>query len=419
MDFRFVARVVAGLLALPIAALAWSAPPTLTLDVVTRQAAERAPLLEARSASVEAAQAEAARAGALPEPMLMFGIDNLPVTGSDAFDVAADEMTMKRVGVRQEFPAGARRQAQRELALREVDAARASAIFERRAVQRQAAEAWIDVWAAGHRLHALQGLREQAQLATRLARARVVGGAGSAADALAAEAAVLEIDNAILAAQAEQQAALAQLTRWVPLPADDVATPDVDFTMLPIPEAQLRARIEDSAPLLTANAEVELAAAATSSARTESRPDWNVAAYYGQRDGGRSDMVGVEVGVSLPWLASRRVNSGVQAREADYRAALATRESERQALSAEIEAALARWHGLQRQVDLHAKSLLPLARDRSAAALAAYRAGGELQPWLDARRAELEVHLSHADHLGELGRAWAALAYLLPEESTP
>jgi cobalt-zinc-cadmium efflux system outer membrane protein len=321
--------------------------------------------------------------------------------------------------VRQEFPAGARRQAQRELALREVDAARASAIFERRAVQRQAAEAWIDVWAAGHRLHALQGLREQAQLATRLARARVVGGAGSAADALAAEAAVLEIDNAILAAQAEQQAALAQLTRWVPLPADDVATPDVDFTMLPIPEAQLRARIEDSAPLLTANAEVELAAAATSSARTESRPDWNVAAYYGQRDGGRSDMVGVEVGVSLPWLASRRVNSGVQAREADYRAALATRESERQALSAEIEAALARWHGLQRQVDLHAKSLLPLARDRSAAALAAYRAGGELQPWLDARRAELEVHLSHADHLGELGRAWAALAYLLPEESTP
>jgi len=51
-------------------------------------------------------------------------------------------------------------------------------------------------------------------------------------------------------------------------------------------------------------------------------------------------------------------------------------------------------------------------------ALAAYRAGGALQPWLDARAAELEVHQSHAEHLGDLARAWAALAFLLPE-STP
>jgi hypothetical protein len=50
-------------------------------------------------------------------------------------------------------------------------------------------------------------------------------------------------------------------------------------------------------------------------------------------------------------------------------------------------------------------------------ALAGYRAGGDLQPWLDARRDEMQAHLSHAQQLGELGRAWAALAYLLPEEN--
>ena len=53
------------------------------------------------------------------------------------------------------------------------------------------------------------------------------------------------------------------------------------------------------------------------------------------------------------------------------------------------------------------------------ATLAAYRAGGELQPWLNARRDELDVHLAHAEHLGELGRAWAALAFLLPSEMQP
>ena len=67
-------------------------------------------------------------------------------------------------------------------------------------------------------------------------------------------------------------------------------------------------------------------------------------------------------------------------------------------------------------MSLYVDSLLPLARDRSAAALAGYRAGGELQPWINARRAEIEAHLSHAEHLGELGYAWAALAFLLPQE---
>jgi len=66
---------------------------------------------------------------------------------------------------------------------------------------------------------------------------------------------------------------------------------------------------------------------------------------------------------------------------------------------------------------LHADRLLPMARDRSAVALAAYRAGGALQPWLDARTAELEVHQAHAEHLSELARAWAALAFLLPESA--
>jgi hypothetical protein len=48
--------------------------------------------------------------------------------------------------------------------------------------------------------------------------------------------------------------------------------------------------------------------------------------------------------------------------------------------------------------------------------LAAYLAGAPLRPWLDARRDELDVHLTHAEHLAELGRAWAALAYLLPTQ---
>jgi outer membrane protein TolC len=401
--------IAAACCALPLRA----AHSPLTLADAVRLAGARPLRVQAQDAAVAAAEADASAAGALPDPMLFVGIENLPVTGGDAFDPTVDDMTMKRVGVRQEFPSGAKRLARRTFALREVDVARAQAVADALAVRRAAADAWIAAWAVEHELHALEKLREQARLAARLARARA-GGGGSIAEALAADAAGLELDNRLEEARARRDAALAALRRCVP-GAQAVAMQDPDFDALPFTQAQLLARLDELAPLLGESARVEKAAAAIDVARAEKRSDWSLTASYGQRDRDRSDMLSVEVGIALPWFQRGRTDSGVLAREAEYRQSLALREDERRALSADIEAAHARWEALKRQVALHEDRLLPIARDRSAAALAAYRAGGELQPWLDAREAELEVHRSHAEHLGELGHAWAALAFLISE----
>ncbi len=401
----------------PASALAGSS--ALTLDEATRLAEQRAPMLDARRAGISAAQEEAARAGALPDPMLSVGIDNLPVTGRDAFDSRADDMTMKRIGLRQEIPSGAKREARRTLAVRGIDEARALSEAERLTVRRSAAEAWIDLWTAQRELAALQALRNEAALATKFAKARVAGGSEPVSDALATEAAVLELDNRIEEARAKQTAAQAGLARWF---GDGVVETTVEapsFDTLPISEARLLAAIDRIGPLLPTSAQVETAAAAIDVARAEKRPDWSVGTSYGQRAGGRSDMIMFEVGIGLPLFTRNRQDRGVAAREADYQAALFAREDLRRQAVARIRADIARWEGLKRQVALHETSSLPLARDRSMTALAAYRAGGEIQPWLNARRDEFDVHLSHAQHLGDLGRAWAALAYLLPSEGQP
>src|SRR3546814_14680713 len=98
--------------------------------------------------------------------MLTVGIDNLPVTGPDAFDPAADFMTMKRIGIRQEIPAGAKRDARRDLAARVVDERQAQTRAERLEIRRRAAEAWIALWAAQRELDEVTALREQAKLAS-------------------------------------------------------------------------------------------------------------------------------------------------------------------------------------------------------------------------------------------------------------
>jgi len=407
--------VIASLI--PSAAIATSA--SLSLVEATRLAVERAPILDARRASVSAAQEEAARAGALPDPTLLVGIDNLPVTGTDAFDFSADEMTMKRIGLRQEIPARAKREARRTLAARAIDEAQALSAAQQLTVRRAAAEAWIDLWAAQRELVSLQALRDQAALAAKLAKARVAGGAATVTDALAAQAAVLELDNRIEALRSSQLAAQAGLARWLGDSDIETTTDTPDFTALPVPEARLLSAIDRLGPLLPITAQVESAAAAIDVARAEKRPDWSVGASYGQRTGGRSDMILVEIGIGLPLFTRNRQDRGVAAREAEYQAALAGREDVRRQQIAQIRADIARWEGLKRQVTLHEASLLPLANDRSAIALAGYRAGGNIQSWLDAQRDELNIHLSHAEHLGELGRAWAALAYLLPSETQP
>ena len=131
-------------------------------------------------------------------------------------------------------------------------------------------------------------------------------------------------------------------------------------------------------------------------------------------------MLTVEFAIGLPLFTANRQDRGIAARRAELNVVAASHEDARRAQTEAVRRTLAEWNGLKHQVARKEQEALPLARDRSQTAIASYGGGGELQPWLEARRDELELHIEHARHLGEWGRAWAALAYLLPiGETTP
>ena len=75
----------------------------LTLDDALRLAQERSRQLPAQDASATAARHMAVAAGQRPDPVLKAGITNLPVNGQDRFSLTNDFMTMRSVGVMQEF----------------------------------------------------------------------------------------------------------------------------------------------------------------------------------------------------------------------------------------------------------------------------------------------------------------------------
>ena len=99
MSLSFLRAAV--LLAASLSFVAAAAP--LSLDTALRLAGERSEAARAARAGVLGATEAARAAGQLPDPVLRIGVDNLPFTGPDRFSTTRDSMTMKRIGISQEW----------------------------------------------------------------------------------------------------------------------------------------------------------------------------------------------------------------------------------------------------------------------------------------------------------------------------
>ena len=399
----------------------WADGPTvLTLDAAIHQALERAPVLDARRAQSESARQDAARAGALPDPKVTIGIDNLDVQGPGAFTAGGDSMTMRTVGISQVLPSRSKRQAERAMGSANADLAAASEMATALSIQQQVAEAWISAWGAHHEATMLQSMHQARAQDVAVAKARLRGGTGSAAAVLAVRMASLDLENRIDEANAREAQARAGLARWLGSPTNQSLADAPDFAVLPYDETSLLASLDRQGNLLGWPAREQAAEAALAEARADKHPEWSVGLGYGSRSNGLSDMVSLQVGVSLPLFSHNRQDRGISARAADLDAVLAEHDDARRKQAAAIQSAWAQWESLGEQVRRHRDELLPLANDRAALALAAYRGGGDIQPLLDARRDEIAHHTDYARMQAEYGRAWAGLAYLLPiSQRTP
>lgn len=410
----YVRRLAALVLALVPLQAAAAPPSVLTLQAATEQAVAQAPLLEARRAQAESARQEAARAGALPDPQLTFGIDNLATQGPGAFTAGGDTMTMRTVGISQALPSRSKRDAERAMGQAQAVAAGATEVATTASIRQTAADAWVSAWGAQQEIAMLRASRSAWNQDIDAATARLRGGTGSAADVLAARMEALDLDNRLDEATAQEAQARVSLARWVDAPSDTSLADPPDFSLLPFDEPGLLARVDAQGALLAWPAREDAAAAALTAAQADKRPAWNLGVSYGSRVRGLSDMVSLQVGVSLPLFTRNRQDRGIAARAADLDAVRAEHADARRAQIEAIQRAWSQWTAWGEQVRRHRDVLLPLARDRVALALAAYRGGGDIAPLLSARRDELAHHADYARMQTEYGRAWAALAYLIP-----
>lgn len=388
----------------------------LSLDAAVEQALRTAPQVDARKADVDAAEALSVSAGRLPDPEIVVGIDNLPVTGSDAYSTTRDFMTMRKVGVMQQFPRAAKRRLLRDRAEAQSNLATAELAQTRLSIAMEVAQAWIRRSTADASLENLRALEPEFELHAAAARAAVAAGRSSTADALAAEAAVAQLANRILATQSETRKATLELTRWIDADANRPLAPMPSFDRLPESAAALLASVHEHASLLGFESRIEAARIDLELAKAERRPDWSAELAFAKRGAEFSDMVSLEFRIGLPLATKYRQNPVIAARGAELRRLEADRDTELRMHTAELRQVLVEWELLGEQLKQYEEELMPLARERSQASLASYRAGrGDLRSVLDASAQEIDYVVERSELQNSRGRAWAYLRYLAPE----
>lgn len=365
----------------------------------------------AAQASVRASSDAAVRAGQLPDPMLKAGIDNLPVNGSQRFTIGQDFMTMRRIGIEQEWVSGDKRRLLSARANDVVDRERAGYLLQLVNTRQQTASAWLSA------IYAKQALALQQELVRHMGheldatKASYRGAKASAADVVQAQAMLAQTQDQLLKAQQAFQTALIGLSRWTATPVLDVSgdPPAPQSYVSSLPPDELR----DVQPVLVAaSRDIAVADADTAVANSDRSPNWTWEVSYQQRGGQYSNMVSVGVSIPLPINRKNRQN-----RDADEKAELGTKarlmyEDAQRQVEADIRtqsATLA--SGRERIVHL-TDSLLPAADRRVQLAAAAYQAGsGSLADTFAARRALLDAQLQVLDLRREVSQTWAQLEY--------
>jgi outer membrane protein TolC len=398
--------------ALALAALSAQAAP-LTLDDALRLAQERSRQLPAQDAAATAARERAVAAGQRPDPVLKFGVDNLPINGPDAGSLTRDFMTMRTIGVTQEFTREDKRQARATRYEREAETAHASRELTLANLQRDTALAWLDRFYQERMRDLLITQREEARLQVESAEAAYRGGHGSQADVFAARSAVAQLDDRI--AQAERQVATAgtQLARWIGEPASQALGAPPAMETIRLDPATLDTQLAHHPELAVMAKQTQMAQADVAVAQANKKSDWSVELMYSQRGPSYSNMVSVGISVPLQWDQKNRQDREVAAKLALVDQAQAELEEATREHTAEARQMLQEWQSDRERLARYENSLLPLTAQRTEAAVAAYRGNtGTLGAVLEARRGEIDARMEQLRLEMDTARLWAQLNYL-------
>lgn len=398
------------------------ADEALGLERALELAEARSRQVLAEDAGAAAARSMALSAGALPDPVLKAGVNNLPVDGVDRFSLTRDFMTMRSIGIAQELTRGDKRRARTARFEREAELAEAERALAVLELRRETATAWLDRHFQERQQELLRELKAETVLQVEAADAAYAGRRGSQAEVFAARTAGALIEDRLQEVGSRLSSAQVRLARWIGAAADRALAPPPALDRAWVETTDVDALLERHPKVAVMLREEDVARADVAIARSSKRADWSIELSYSQRGPAFSNMASLGISVPLQVDPGQRQDREISAKLALADRIREQREEAKRELGAAIRSDILRWRSNVDRLARFDRSLLPLAVERTRGEIAAYRGGASsLASALAARRLEIDMRLDRLRLEMDTAALWARLEYLLPaaDFSTP
>lgn len=393
-----------------------AAEAPLTLAQARHIAIERSRQLAGQDQAVAASRDMAVAAGQLPDPVLKLGIDNLPINGTDRYSLSNDFMTMRRVGVMQEFTRADKRKLRASRYQREAEKSLAEKDLAAAAIERDTALAWLERYYAEAMAALIAEQGAQAKVEVQAAEGAYRAGRGSQADLYMARSALASFDDRASELRLRIRNATTMLGRWIGAAADLPLAGQPVTDTIGLDPATLDTQLAHHPQIAVLAKQEEIAGIEARLAQASKKSDWSVELAYQQRGPAYANMISVGLSVPLQWDQRNRQDRELSARLAALEQAKAEREEMFREHIAQTRAMIDEWKNQRERGARYQSELIPLARQRTAAMIAAYRGGkASLPDVLAARRNEIDGRIQALQLEADSARLWARLNFFLPE----
>lgn len=385
---------------LPVSGTAQTTPPpdSSGLDALIAMAVTANPAVRAARFRADATRARVWPAGLRPDPMLMVGLRDFPLSNPGFYD----NFTMKLVGIRQTIPYPGKLGVERRIATREVDASQAAVRVMTLDVVRDVRRAYYELAFLDRALDVVTRNRDVLVDLLKVADARYGVGQAGQQDVLRARVETGRLGEQAVTLLEQRRAALADLNAALdrpsdtPLPAASIPTrisraavadsaAGVRFVSATLgaraadsplpPLADLQAMAIQTSPLLIEHeAGIAAQAARVERAGKEHLPDFDLAFDYGQRQGFR-DLVTATVSIPLRLQRRAKQDQLIVAARADLAALESDRAARRNSIRADVARLAADLERQRAQLALYKTAIIPQGRAALTSALASYQVG--------------------------------------------
>ena len=393
------------------------------VDRLVEEALENNPEILAAKKKWEVYKEKVPQAYALEDPMLSFGIINLPTN----FSFHKEDMTMKEFSLSQKFPFPGKRPLMKEMAEKEAEAVSTEIQGKIHQIIRDVRAAYYDLSHVYRTTEVTQRNKRILEDFAKIAETRYAVGEGIQQDVFKAHVEVSKmIDDLIMLGQ-RKRALEAKLNALLNRsPETQVGEPEeVIFRKLPLTLEEIQKMALEMNPALKGMKKmVEAKEKALALAKREYYPDFKFLVAYGQRDNGpgvkRLDMLTGMVEVNIPifykWKQDRKVaetKAEILAAEAQYRAM----KNEILFMVADMSSMIQR---VERQIDLYKTGIIPQTSLQINSAMSAYRVNkADFMTLLDSQmtlyKYELEYHQALTEYEKNVANLGAAIGKQLLE----